>query len=224
MTISVVLADDQEMVRAGFAMILGNQDDIEVVAQCGDGVDALEAIDRLRPDVALLDIRMPRLSGLEVAQQVSSFTNVVIVTTFGHDEYVDQALAVGACGFLLKDAGPALLVAAVRAAAAGDALISPQLTVPLLDRWRRQPLRTSRPLPDLSDRELEVVRLVARGATNAEVGAALHIALGTVKAHLTSIQQRLGARNRVEVAARAWESGLMDDHDEGSTPRDAPRR
>ncbi|UUW90669.1 response regulator [Pimelobacter simplex] len=210
MTITVVLADDQEMVRTGFAMILGAQDDIEVVAECGDGVAAVEAIRRLRPDVALLDIRMPRLSGLDVAAQVGALTNVVVVTTFGHDEYVDQALAAGAYGFLLKDSGPALLVAAVRAAAAGDALISPELTVPLLERTRGPAHRTGRPLPELSARELDVVRLVARGRTNAEICAELHIALGTVKAHLTSIQQRLDARNRVEVAARAWESGLMD--------------
>lgn len=210
MTIRVVLADDQEMVRTGFAMILRAQGDIEVVAECGDGAGAVAAIRHHRPDVALLDIRMPRLDGLEVARQVGTMTNVVIVTTFGHDEYVDQALQVGACGFLLKDSGPALLVAAVRAAAVGDALISPELTVPLLERTRGSGRRSSRPLPLLTDRELDVIRLVARGRTNAEISAELHIALGTVKTHLSSIQQRLDARNRVEVAARAWEAGLMD--------------
>jgi len=210
MTINVVIADDQEMVRTGFAMILGAQPDIAVVAECGDGTTAVDEIRRHRPDVALLDIRMPRLDGLEVARQVSSMTNVVIVTTFGNDEYVDQALEVGACGFLLKDSGPALLLAAVRAAAVGDALISPELTVPLLERTRGGGRRSLRPLPTLTDRELDVIRLVACGRTNVEIGAELHIALGTVKTHLASIQQRLDARNRVEVAARAWEAGLMD--------------
>lgn len=210
MTIRVLVADDQEMVRTGFAMILAGAGGIQVVAESGDGADAVASIRTLRPDVALLDIRMPRLSGLEVARQVAGLTNVVIVTTFGDDDYVDEALSLGACGFLLKDAGPAMLVAAVRAAAVGDALISPELTVPLLARTRGGARRAARPLPPLSDRELDVVRLVARGRTNVEIGQALHIALGTVKSHLTSIQQRLQARNRVEIAARAWESGLMD--------------
>jgi DNA-binding NarL/FixJ family response regulator len=207
--IRVVLADDQEMVRTGFAMILGAQDDLEVVAECSDGEQALAAIEQHRPDVALLDIRMPGLDGLEVARRVAGITNVVIVTTFGHDEYVDQALDAGACGFLLKDSGPALLLAAVRAAAVGDALISPELTVPLLERTRGAGTGSKRPLPTLTDRELDVIRLVAQGRTNAEISAELHIALGTVKTHLSSIQSRLDARNRVEVAARAWESGLM---------------
>ena len=210
MTVRVLIADDQEMVRTGFAMILAGAGGIEVVAECGDGLTALTAIRTHRPNVALLDIRMPRLTGLEVARQVVDLTNVVIVTTFGEDEYVDEALTIGACGFLLKDSGPAMLVAAVRAAALGDALISPELTVPLLARTRGSTRRGARDLPPLSNRELEVVRLVARGRTNVEICDTLHIALGTVKSHLTSIQQRLGARNRVEIAARAWESGLMD--------------
>ncbi len=156
----VVIADDQDMVRMGLAMILRGAD-IDVVAECGDGVEAVEAVRRLRPDVALLDIRMPKLDGLAATRLVSAITRVVIVTTFGEDDYVDTALAAGACGFLLKDAGPALLVEAVRAAAVGDALISPELTVALLAR-----ARTSRPTPDvglqlLSARELEVTRLVA---------------------------------------------------------------
>lgn len=209
MIIRVILADDQEMVRTGFAMILGAAPDIEVVAECADGIAAVAAIKEHKPDVALLDIRMPGKDGLSVAEECANESNIVIVTTFGHEEYVDRALAAGACGFLLKDSGPSLLLAAVRAAAVGDALISPELTVPLLERTRGSGASTSRPLPPLSDRELDVVRLVARGLTNAEIGDELHIALGTVKAHLTSIQQRLDARNRVEIAARAWESGLM---------------
>lgn len=219
MTIRVVLADDQEMVRIGFGMILSAADDIEVVGQCADGVEALETIRRLRPDVALLDIRMPRLDGLEVARQVidpqgaGHATRVVIVTTFGDDDYVDRALELGAAGFLLKDSGPALLVAAVRAAAEGDSLISPQLTVPLLQRRRGRPLDRPRApgLAQLTAREAEVTRLVARGLTNSEIAAELYVSLGTVKSHLSSISTRLSARNRVEIAARAWESGFMDE-------------
>lgn len=209
--IRVVLADDQEMVRMGFAMILERAGDIEVVAQCRDGVEAVEAIRRERPDVALLDIRMPRLDGLEALRLVSGLTRVVIVTTFDHDEYVDRALADGASGFLLKDSGPDLLVSGVRAAAEGDALISPELTVALLERTRSA--GSSRPdapgVAELTERELDVARLVARGRTNAEIAGELFISLGTVKSHLGSIQSRLGARNRVEIAARLWESGLL---------------
>ncbi|MBK7721273.1 MAG: response regulator transcription factor [Austwickia sp.] len=212
-SIRVVLADDQELVRIGFSMILEAADGIEVVGQCADGASAVETIRRLRPDVAVLDIRMPLLDGLAVARAVSSATNVVIVTTFGDDEYVDQALDAGAVGFLLKDSGPALLVAAVRAAAAGDALISPQLTVPLLQR-RAGRARSARPAPpgltELTERELEVAALVAVGRTNAEIADNLGVSLGTVKSHLTSISTRLGARNRVEIAAKAWQAGLMD--------------
>ncbi len=219
MTIRVVLADDQEMVRIGFGMILSAADDIEVVGQCADGVEALETIRRLHPDVALLDIRMPRLDGLDVARQVidpqgaGHATRVVIVTTFGDDDYVDRALELGAAGFLLKDSGPALLVAAVRAAAEGDSLISPQLTVPLLQRRRGRPLDRPRApgLAQLTAREAEVTRLVARGLTNSEIAAELYVSLGTVKSHLSSISTRLSARNRVEIAARAWESGFMDE-------------
>lgn len=210
--IRVVLADDQEMVRMGFELILTAAPDIEVVATCADGVEAVEAIRRERPDVALLDIRMPRLDGLEVARQVAATTRVVMVTTFGQDDYVDTALEVGAVGVLLKDSGPDLLLTAVRAAADGDALISPQLTVPLLQRRAATSGRQTahvRGVDDLSERELEVARLVAQGLTNAEIGTELHLALGTVKSHLSNIQTRLGARNRVEIAASIWRAGLM---------------
>lgn len=210
MSIRVVIADDQELVRFGLSMILGAADDIEVVAECADGAEAVEAIRRLRPDVALLDIRMPKLDGLEVARLVATDTRVVIVTTFGEDEYVDTALDLGVCGFLLKDAGPALLVEAVRAAAEGDALISPELTVSLLARSRsggRPP--TVAGLDDLSPREREVTKLIATGLTNAEIAAELSVSVATVKTHVLNICGRLHARNRVEVAACAWRSGLM---------------
>jgi DNA-binding NarL/FixJ family response regulator len=214
-TIRVLIADDQALVRAGFRMILDAQEDVEVVAECADGVEALEAARRLRPDVALLDIRMPRLDGLEVTRRlaggaVAGPVQIVVVTTFDLDEYVHSALQSGAVGFLLKDAGPALLVEAVRAAAAGESLISPAITVRLLARLsvpgRRQ---AGVPAERLTERELDVVRVVARGLTNAEIAAELLISLGTAKAHLSSAQAKLGARNRVEVAAWAWATGLL---------------
>ena len=212
MTTTVPVADGQEMVRAGFAMILDAREDLEVVASCADGVQALEAARRLRPDVALLDVRMPRLDGLEVTRLlagpgVPDPVRVVVVTTFDLDEYVYAALRAGAVGFLLKDAGPALLVEAVRAAAAGESLISPAVTVRLLQRLAAPAPAARTPAEPLTPRELDVVRLVARGLTNNEVAGELFVSLGTVKAHLGSAQAKLGARNRVEVAAWAWESG-----------------
>lgn len=213
MTITALVADDQELIRVGFSLILSAQPDIEVVAQCCDGVQAVEAARRLRPDVVVVDIRMPRLDGLGVTRALAGPgapdpMRVVVVTTFGHDDYVDTALANGALGFLLKDAGPALLVEAVRAAARGDALISPALTVELLRRRQAAApnLSVSEPT-SLSGRELDVVRLVARGCTNAEISAELFLALGTVKSHLAKVQDKLGMNNRVQIAAWAWKHG-----------------
>lgn len=214
-TITVLVADDQELVRAGFALILAAQPDIQVVAQCADGAQAVEAARRLRPDVMVIDIRMPRLDGLQVTRAlagpgVPDPMRIVVVTTFGHDEYVDTALDNGALGFLLKDAGPALLVEAVRAAAQGDALISPALTVELLQRRRsRTPTPPSSERTPLSARELDVVRLVAHGRTNAEISAELFLSLGTIKSHLAKIQKKLDITNRVQVAAWAWEHGQI---------------
>ncbi|RJL22810.1 response regulator transcription factor [Bailinhaonella thermotolerans] len=218
MTIRVLIADDQELVRTGFKMILDAQPDMEVVASVADGAEAVEAARRLRPDVCLLDIRMPRLDGLEVTRAlagpgVPDPLRVVIVTTFDLDEYVYGALRSGACGFLLKDSGPTLLIEAVRAAAAGDALVSPSVTVRLLEHLAAP--RAAAAAPDrqprepLTERELDVVRLIARGRTNQEVAAELFVSLSTVKTHLGSIMGKLGARNRVEIAAWAWETGLV---------------
>ena len=218
MTIRVLVADDQAMVRTGFGMILGAQPDIEVVAEAADGVEAVEAARRLRPDVALFDIRMPRLDGLEALRLlagpgVADPIKVVVVTTFDLDEYVHTALRNGACGFLLKDSGPALLVEAVRAAYSGDALISPSITLRLLQHLNRPApaAETAATASTLSARELDVVKLVARGRTNAEIATELFISVGTVKTHLGSIQTKLSARNRVEIAAWAWESRLVGD-------------
>jgi DNA-binding NarL/FixJ family response regulator len=214
-TIRVLIADDQEMVRAGFRMILETQDDIEVVADVADGLSAVTRARELRPDVCLLDIRMPGMDGLEVTRLlagpgVTDPLKVVVVTTFDLDEYVHTALANGASGFLLKDAGPALLLEAVRAAVRGDALISPQITVRLLQHFAN-PARTASVATDVSltERERDVVRAVARGLTNTEIGNELYMSLSTVKTHLAAVQSKVDARNRVEVAAWAWRTGLM---------------
>jgi DNA-binding NarL/FixJ family response regulator len=213
MAITVLLADDQAMIRSGLRLILEDEDDIAVIAEAADGVEAIELARRLRPDVCLVDIRMPRLDGIEVTHAlagpgVRDPLRVVVVTTFDLDEYVYGALRGGAAGFVLKDAGPRLLVEAVRAASAGDALISPSVTVRLL-RHLTAGARRKPPAKALSERELEVVRAIARGRTNQEIAADLFISLSTVKSHLSVIFGKLDLRNRVEIAAWAWESGLM---------------
>ncbi len=210
--IRVMIADDQAMVRTGFGMIIGAQPDMQLIGEAADGVEAVAMARRLKPDVALFDIRMPRMDGLEALRLlagpgVADPVKVVVVTTFDLDEYVHQALRNGAAGFLLKDSGPALLVEAVRAAVSGDALISPSITVRLLEH-----LSPPAPTGDdggLSPRELDVVKLAARGLTNAEIATQLFISVGTVKTHLGSVQTKLGARNRVEIAAWAWERRLV---------------
>jgi DNA-binding NarL/FixJ family response regulator len=216
-TISVLLADDQAMVRRGMRLILDDQPDIAVVAEADDGVTAIEQARGHRPDVCLVDIRMPRLDGLEVTRAlagpgVHDPAKVVIVTTFDLDEYVYGALRSGALGFILKDAGPTLLVEAVRAAAGGEALISPSITVRLFEHIARHtPAQANDARIALSERETDVARLVARGRTNAEISAELFVTLSTVKTHLAAIQTKLDLRNRVEIAAWAWEHGLMAD-------------
>ncbi|MFC8714497.1 response regulator [Streptomyces sp. NPDC057197] len=237
MTIRILLADDQQMIRSAYGMILGSQPDMEIVASVADGATAVQEARRLRPDVCLLDIRMPGLDGLEATRllagpDVAEPLNVLIATTFDVDEYVYRALRNGACGFLLKDGSPALLVEAVRAVAADNALISPSITVRLLKHMtdaasdaaaRPRPARPAPPaapaartgpeLP-LTAREMDVVRLVARGRTNEELAADLHVSLSTVKTHLGSVQRKLAARNRVEIAAWAWENGVCAARDE----------
>ncbi|MFI1223249.1 MULTISPECIES: response regulator [unclassified Streptomyces] len=216
MTLRILLADDQESVRVGFRLILDSQPDMDVVGEASDGQQALELAAELRPDVVLADIRMPRLDGLELTRRlagpgVENPLRVVVVTTFGLDEYVHTALGNGACGFLLKRSGPTLLVEAVRAAMAGDTLISPSLTVGLLRHHREagRP-RAAQPLDALTVRETEIARLVARGMTNAELGAALFISAGTAKTHVSNIQRKLAVRNRVGIAAWVWGNGLEE--------------
>lgn len=217
MSIDVVVADDQELVRAGFRMILDAQPGIEVVGEAADGVECVELARRLRPQVVLADIRMPRLDGLEVTRQlagpgVADPLNVVVITTFDQDDYVRTALRNGACGFLLKDATPALLVEAVRAAARGDALVSPAVTVRLLKRLEQAESSTAPAGVEafgLSVRELDIVRLIAVGRTNQEICDELFLSLSTVKTYLGRIQAKVEARNRVEIAAWAWEHGAV---------------
>ncbi|QWF83314.1 response regulator [Amycolatopsis sp. CA-230715] len=203
--ISVLLADDQAMVRSGLRLLLEDEPDIRVVAEASDGVEAVELARRLRPDVCLVDIRMPRLDGIEVTRALAGSHRVVVVTTFDTDEYVYGALRGGAVGFVLKDAGPALLAEAVRAANIGDALVSPSVTLRLLRHVADTHATPAGTLP-LSERETEVVRAIARGRTNREIAAELFISLSTVKSHVSGIQTKLGVRNRVQIAAWAWET------------------
>ncbi|MFD7662864.1 response regulator [Streptomyces sp. NPDC059788] len=226
MTIRVLIADDQEMVRRGLRRILESQPDIEVVGEAADGVAALEAARALRPDVALVDIRMPRMDGLEVTRKLAGGgstgadaealpealpkVRVVVVTTFDLDEYVYPALRYGACGFLLKRSGPTLLVEAVRAAVAGDSLISPSITVRLLKHVTGARPAAPRALEALTERETEIAGQVAAGRTNADIARELFISPGTVKTHVASIQRKLGVRNRVGIAVHAWEMGYAE--------------
>jgi DNA-binding NarL/FixJ family response regulator len=213
MTIRVLLADDQELVRAGFRMILETQADIEVAGDAGDGAEAVAATRRLQPDVVLMDIRMPNLDGLQATKQVvaaGSGSRVVILTTFDLDEYVYQALAAGASGFLLKNAPPEQLIGAVRVVAAGDALLAPSITRRVIEQFTRLP----RPggtdaVVGLTARERDVFKLIARGLSNAEIAAQLVVSDATVKSHVGHLLAKLQLRDRVQAVVLAYESGLI---------------
>ena len=205
MTLRVLVADDQEIVRTGLAMLLNSRPGIEVVGVAADGREAVALARSLQPDVCLFDIRMPVLDGIEATRQLQPMP-VVVITTFDLDEHVYAALRAGARGFLLKEAGAALLEEAVRAAASGDALIAPSVTARLLGTFANGRAR-SKPLEPLTDREEEVLTVVARGRTNQEIAAELFISLSTVKTHIASLMLKLPARNRVEIAMWAYENG-----------------
>ena len=216
MPIRVLVAEDQDIVRAGLRMILEAQPGIEVVGEAADGREAVALARALRPDVCLFDIRMPEVDGIEATRQlagpdVEDPLAVVVITTFDLDEYVHGALKAGARGFLLKDAGPALLTQAIHAAALGDALIAPSITARLLATFadtHGRP-RPAPPIEPLTSREEEILIPVAQGWTNSEIADGLHISISTVKAHLASLMRKLDARNRVEIAMWAYETGRI---------------
>ncbi|WP_207344431.1 response regulator transcription factor [Arthrobacter sp. E3] len=214
--IRVLIADDQSIVRTGLATILGSEADIEVVGQAADGREALALARRLRPDVCLFDIRMPYVDGIEATRllsgpDVDEPTAVVVITTFDTDEYIYGALKAGARGFLLKGASPEQLVQAIHCAVNGDAFIDPGVTARLLARFAHTNRRNAaEPIEPLTNREEAVLLTLARGLSNAEIGAALHISMSTVKFHLSSLMTKLRVRNRVELAIWAHETGRMD--------------
>ncbi len=216
MSIRVLLCDDQALVRSGFRMILETREDLEVVGEAEDGVQALELTWRQLPDVVLMDVRMPRLDGVEATRRLvaaGADARVLILTTFDLDEYVFEALRAGASGFLLKDVQPAQLVDAVRVVARGEALLAPTVTRRLLDRFARSlpgpPEPPAPELAELTDREREVLALLAEGLSNAELAERLFLSETTVKTHVSSILRKLGLRDRVQAVVLAYQAGLV---------------
>jgi DNA-binding NarL/FixJ family response regulator len=214
MTIRVLVADDQSMVRAGFRMLLSVEPEMEVVAEATNGRDAVDKAARFNPEVVLMDIRMPELDGIEATRRILAAdgeARILILTTFDLDEYVYEALKVGASGFVLKDDPPEQLLAAIRTVAAGDALLSPAITKRVIKEFGRLP-RPAPPkeLDELSERELEVFRLIARGLSNGEIAQELFISDTTVKTHVTHILQKLNLRDRVQAVVLAYQTGAFD--------------
>ena len=221
--IRVLLADDQALVRGGFRVILESQEDIEVVGEAGDGREAIRLSAELQPDVILMDIRMPHVDGLEATRRIAATPaapRIVMLTTFDADEHVYEAMKAGASGFLLKDLRPEDLAHAVRTVAAGETLLADQVTRRLVERFVRRPPPGSHPdLGELTGRETEVLELVARGRSNAEIGAALFVSEATVKTHVTHVLQKLGLRDRVQLVIFAYETGLIEPGGGDAPPR-----
>jgi DNA-binding NarL/FixJ family response regulator len=212
--IRVLIADDQRLVRSGFRMILGSDPELEVVGEAGDGVEAVAAARSLEPDVVLMDVRMPRVDGIEATRQISLLAEaprVLVLTTFDLDEYVFAALRVGASGFLLKDAPEEQLLSAIRVVSAGGSLFAPSVTRRLIERFASLDNGAAPPpaLGELTSRELEVLRLLARGRSNAEIAAELVVSDHTVKTHVAHVLSKLGLRDRIQAVIVAYESGLV---------------
>jgi DNA-binding NarL/FixJ family response regulator len=215
--IRLLLVDDEAMVRTGLRLILETEDDLRVVGEASNGVEAIDQATRLQPDVILMDVRMPRMDGVEACRRLveASDAKVVILTTFDLDEHLFAAVRAGASGFLLKASPPEELVAAIRAAQAGNALVEPRMTRRLLDEFARQPAmaplgEVPMLLRELTDRELDVLREMARGSSNAEIGKQLYIGEATVKTHVTHILTKLGLRDRIQAVVMAYECGLVE--------------
>ena len=209
--IKVALADDQALVRTGFRMIVQSQPDMTVVGEAADGTEAIDLVRRERPDVVLMDIRMPHVDGIQATREVAGIARVVILTTFELDEYVFDALAAGASAFLLKAAPPEDLIKAIRVVAQGEALLAPSVTKRLIEEFARRPeprARRARELETLTDREREVLIEVARGYTNAEIAARLHVSETTIKTHVAHLLDKLALRDRVQAVILVYESGL----------------
>ena len=216
MTVKVLIADDQALVRGGLRKIIDSEPDMRVVGEAGDGVDAVEAAARVKPDVALMDIRMPRLDGIEATRRIvaraGEGVRVLILTTFGLDEYVYEALRAGASGFMLKDSPPEELVDAVRVVSTGAALLAPAVTRSVIEEFsRRSPCQEvdSPRLAELTERELEVLKLLTRGRSNAEIAADLVVSEATAKTHVAHVLMKLGVRDRVQAVIFAYECGLV---------------
>ncbi len=216
--IRLLIADDETMVRRGLRLVLEAEDDLEVVGEAADGIEAVEEASRLRPDVVLMDVRMPRMDGVEACRLLTadSPTKVVILTTFDLDEHLFAAVRAGASGFLLKASRPEDLVSAIRAAHAGNALVEPRMTKRLLEEFARSPGQHSAPgavperFAELTDREIDVLREVVRGASNAEIGERLYISETTVKTHVNHILSKLGVRDRIQAVVLAYDEGLVE--------------
>jgi DNA-binding NarL/FixJ family response regulator len=222
MTIRVLVADDQSMVRAGFRMLLGGEEDIEVVAEASNGREAVEKAARFHPAVILMDIRMPELDGLQATRRILAADDgarILVLTTFDLDEYVYEALRAGASGFVLKDDSPEQLLGAIRTVAGGDALLSPAITKRVIEKFARLP-RPAPPkeLEELSERERDVFRLMTHGLSNGEIAQELYISETTVKTHVTHILQKLNLRDRVQAVVLAYQTGIFEAETRASKP------
>jgi DNA-binding NarL/FixJ family response regulator len=222
MTITVVVADDHDLIRAGFRVLVDAASDLRVAGEASTGQEAVEVARRVRPDVVLMDIRMPRVDGIEATRRIlgsGTATKIMILTTFDLDEYVFAALRAGASGFLLKDTPPAELLAAIRVIAVGEALLAPTVTRRLIEEFSRRPAPANRALPGVTGREQEVLGLVGAGLSNGEIAQRLHLTVATVKTHIGRLLTKLHARDRAQLVIAAYEAGLAPPGERAGTNR-----